>query len=589
MVIVVVALLLLNLSIIVYFVHPAFNPDDDDGDVKEPEPEDDWLVPEEPEQLEQDVTWEGQDMFIERPLVLAPNIDLSIRDSDLRIHLEDLMFWLQPAIRVDNGASLDIRDSTIEVYQDPRLAASVVGGAYQRPDHHVPYIARVVNLDEAVDPVFHMDVQWLGNGTPVAVGVIPAGGTELVLLDTFTPDEGSSERWHHIQVELADYAGTRPWVVTWFYSYPDAPIFIGNLSVMEGGEWPPGDMFPTGHPMKDGWFASRFSDLPSLQRATFERGRWYGLERSWQPLIESEGDVMISGSSIIEPPGMGRKASGDIHKEDIDPETMMSIDQVGGHGGHIKMVGGSLRLTDSELVNVPVTGLNTSLYAEGSTFRGDHDLVSLHRPDGTFTECDFVTDPLSPDNPFNAYSYRYLWALGIEGGSDDGALEISDNLFSGSHIAIDLSHASVNIEGNTFSHIKGMSIWDHASEGLDWGWLSAHNTFEDHARNIYLKSTVTDVEFVHPDNETEEIQVYSSASIQTWLDLHSPFAGQLRSVYGNQIRYIVPRILIKASGEYQTSRVVHADVTWQHESEAFTFSPSDRQLTIDLSELFKEG
>jgi hypothetical protein len=584
-VIVVVILLLLNFLIIVYFVHPALNPDDDDGNITEPEPEGDWVLPTEPVELETDTLWDDGGP-IESPLVVPSGRTLELRGGKFTVFLEDLMFWLNPAITVERGANLVLNDTTLEVYQDPRLAASVFG-PYRRPDHMIPYIARVVNLENAVDPVLNVDVSYWTNVTPIAVGVLPEGSEDMQLLEVLDPVFTKRHEWHRMEVDLSDFAGSKPWVVIWFQRYPTAPAFIGNLSVLDGGEWPKGDAFPTGHPVTDGWLVSRFTDLPSIQRAD---SSWFsrdGFQRSWQPLIDSRGDVTIEGSFIQAPPGMGRKAIGGIHKEIINPELARRFDQVGAHGGHLKMVEGALTITSSTLTNMPVTGLNTTVWAEGTTFQGDHDLVSLHRPSGTFRECTFITDPLAPDNPFNENGYRFLWAIGVEKPSEDGPFEILDNTFRNNEMCIDLSRASVKVRGNTFTHIAGLVLWDHMSTGVgDWNAFLASNTIEDLDNNAYFKSTVTDIEFIHPERNATEIRVFSSSPIQTWTD--RPFSGDFRSHYWNQARYIVPRTLVKASGEVQRSQVVRAQITWEYNSSHFQFSPEEEQLIINLSQLYKE-
>ena len=585
-VIVVVILLLFNFLIVVYFVHPAFNPPEDEGDVKEPEPEGDWLLAADPLNITEDEMWQDRDMVLDRPIAIKDGASLQIRDSHVKVYLEDLMFWLRPAFSVEPGSNLTLVNSTLEVYQDPRLEASVFG-PYQRPDNNVPYIARVVNLVNALDPVLHFDVQWLGNASQLAVGVIPSEEEELVLLGESGPDSEKPHSWTHVEVGLSDYVGTQPWVVIWFNIYPEYPVLIGNLTVMDGDGWPQGDAFTTGHPIKDGWLVSRFMDLPYIQRSAINWGHWRGIERSWQPLIESRGDVTIDGSHLIAPSGMGHKASGDIHKEAVNPDLALRFDQVGAHGGHLKMEEGALTITSSTLTNMPVTGFNISVWAEGTTFQGDHDLVSLHRPSGTIRDCTFVTDRLAPDNPFNENSYRFLWALGVEKPSEKGPLEILDNTFLNNHMAIDLSRANVEVRGNTFTHIAGLVLWDHMSTGIGgWNAFLASNTVEDLGRNAYFHTTVTEIEFIHPERNATEIQVYSSTPIQTWID--RPFPGYLRYLYGNIARYIVPRTLVKASGEVQHSQVVHVEITWEYNSTYLQFSPEDTQLIIDLSQIFIE-
>lgn len=594
-VIVVVILLLSNFLIVVYFVHPAFNPDDE-GDVKEPDPEEDWLVATEPIDITEDEVWQDRDMVLDRPIAIKDNASLQIRDSHVKVYLEDLMFWLRPAFSVEPGCNLTLVNSTLEVYQDPRLEASVFG-PLQRPDHNIPYLARVVNLVNAVDPVLHFDVQWLGNATQLAVGVLPSEGEELVLLEESGSDSEDPHSWTHVEVDLADYVGTQPWVVIWFNIYPEYPVLIGNLTVMDGDGWPQGDAFTTGHPQKDGWAGSRFTDLPYIQRTDFSRQNWQGLERTWQPLIEAEGNVGFIGSHVLEPPGMGRKAGSEFYKETLHPDQMRSVDQVGARGGHISVVGAALKIDKgSSLTNVPITGRDVLVMVVGTTLRGDHDLVSLHNASGGFVNCTFITDPLDPGHPFNSNNYRYLWALGVERTYFDEInthmnvdFEVRDSEFLNNPIGIEVSYADVDIIRNTFRHISGMAVWNHESTGLsDWEDLRTSNSFQDMSRIVFLKTSATEVEFTHPEIAPENISVHSSASIYHGLDLYSPFGGKLRSHYVNRIRYIVPDLLVKHDGEVQRSTEIRTEVTWQNESERFSFPVGAETFTIDLSELFSE-
>jgi len=585
-VLVVVILLLTNLLIIVYFVSPYFNPDE--GTVTPEPPEEDWLLPEEPRDITTDESWIGQDSFLERPLVVKDGANLRIVDSHIRVYLEDLLFWLRPAIQVEPGATLTLVDSTLEVFQDPRLEASVVG-AYQRPDHMIPYIARVVNLDNAIDPVFHMDVSYLGNATPVAVGVLPGVDEDLVLLDILDPTTTERHQWHHVDVSLAEYAGTTPWVVVWFESYPEGVTFVGNLSVTDGDGWPEGDAFPTGHPVKDGWAVSPFETIPTIQRKDFSRGVWDGLQNSWQPLIEGWADVTIQGSEIQEPAGMGRKASAGFYKEVIDPDRKLRSDEAGAHGGHIKMVMANLAIDRSIISNVPVTGFDITVDAETTTFQGDHDLVSLHSSSGTFDDCRFITDTLAPDNPFNSYNYRYVWALAIEDNYQQSPVDVKKCEFRDNPMAIDLSYAYVKLEKNTFMHISRMVVWNHMSRGFgSYTDMELTNTIEDAGENIYLESSATEISFFHPGWNDSDIQVHSGAPLRTGLDLYSPFSGNLKSFYGRSVRYIVPLFLVKASGQFQFTKEVKAEVTWEGKSGRFTFDPDDPDLILDLSQILDE-
>jgi len=591
---VVAALLLTNTIIIVYFVHPAFNPPDDDGDVNEPDPEGDWLVAAEPLNITQDEVWQDLDITLERPVVVADNATLDIRDSNIRVLLEDLIFWLRPAFKVESGSRLTLTSSTIEVYQDPRLEASVFG-PYNRPDHNIPLITRVVNLDNAVDPVLHMDVQWPWDPTQLAIGVLPSNDSELILLDRFMPEAGNSSDWTHLEVGLADFVGTQPWVVIWYDIYPTAPALIGNLEVLDGDEWPEGDAFPTGHPRKDGWAMSRFYDLPNIQRTDFSQYNLKGLEHTWQPLIDNMGDVVMTASHLVEPPGMGRKASSEISKEAINPELVRTVDQVGAHGGHVNVVGGTLEVLDgSTFTNTPITGNDIEILFDNSDIRGDHDLVSLHNASGGFTDCTFTTDPLAPDHPFNENHYRFLWGLALErtfftgmGSHMDPDFVVRDCEFVGTPLAIDLSRADVSVTGNAFRNIPGLAIWDHRSIGVgDWDALQRTNTFDSMGRYYYLRSGIADVEFIHSGINDTDIRVNSGTRINTGTDLNMPFGGALKNFHQNRARYIVPETLVTRTGEVQTSERVRAHIGWEDESAYFTIPKGTPQMIIDLEELF---
>lgn len=588
-VIVVVALLLTNFLIVVYFVHPAFNPPDDEGEVIEPDEEEPWLLPAEPENISVNDKRDDWTGTLDRPVVITDGANVVIQDSHIRVYLEDLMFWLRPAFQVEPGSTLHISNTTIEIYQDPRLEASVFG-PYQRPDHNIPYITRVVNLENAVDPVLNMDVQWLGNATPLAVGVLPSNNEDLVLLDTFSPTTSAPHTWSHFEVGLSDYIGTQPWVVIWFNIYPEYPVLIGNLTVMDGEGWPEGDAFPTGHPEKDGWATSRFVDLPDIQRTDFKPHYMKGLNDVWQPLIEAQGgDVTLFGSQVVAPSGLDHRTRPDLYKESIDPDQMFTIDQVGSRGGHITITEGILDIFDSTITNVPVAGHNASVALTLSTFSGEADLVSLHRPDGSVSRCTFITEDLPWSHRYNELHHRYIWALGVEGASPDGPLSVDQCVFEGSKMALEVSRADIMLSRSVFRHISGLAIWDHLSEGLgDWEFIERHNTFRDMGQRTYLRSSITDVFFLHPERNESDIRVTSGTSISHDLELPSPFSGKLKSFHGNQVRYIVPEILVLRTGEVQTSPGIGARITWESESERFAIPPGTESMTIDLQELFCE-
>lgn len=583
-VVVVVILLLTNLLIIVYFVHPYFNPDD--GDVREPEDPGDWLLPVDQDEIaDRDVrfNWNGT---LERPIVVRNGGELVIRDSHLKVYMQDLMFWLRPAFDVEEGGGLFILDSTVEIYREPMLDR-VVFGPYMRPDNNFPFIARTVNLDEAVDPVLHLDVQWLGEMTPVAVGVIPEGEEDIVLLD-YVEGPGSNTRvWTHGEVSLADYGGTRPWVIIWFDSLPSYPILVGNLSVMDGDSWPAGDAFPTGHPVKDGWGISRFYDLPYIQRGVFPGYNYRGLERTWQPLIDSVGEVSLTRSRVEAPPGTEHLTRPDILKEQIHPLAYMPVDQVGSHRGNIRVNGGSLNFFGCEVVNVPVSGRNVSVSGLDSIFSGEADLISLFRSNAGFNDCTFITEDLPRDHRYLDPGHRYIWAVGLEGNLTEEPSFIINCDFQNSLMGIEATRANLGVDECNFTGTRGMAIWDHMSTFLNgWEFLSEENTFEDSGHYLYLRTTVTDVEFYHSQWNSSDIKVHSGVSIESGVDLTSPFTGELKSFNGSRGRYIIPELLVLGNGVEQTSSGVLTEVRWEGDHEYFMIPPKTSAMRVDLEELF---
>jgi hypothetical protein len=586
-VVVVVGLLLINLFIVVYFVHPAFNDDDDEGEVNPPPPRGEWIIAAEPENITEDTTWTGIDGFLERPLLVKSGVTLVMVDCHIRVHLQDLVLWLIPAIEVEPGGQLQLVNSVLEVHQDPRLAASVFGPTYA--DNHIPSISRVVNLVEAENPVLNFDVSWWGNGTPLAVGVLPSVGAGLEILEVL--DTYTSERngWTHFEVELGDYVGTTPWVVIFFSTFPGCSGFIGNVTVLDGEGPPDGDWFLTGHPLKDGWANIRMYDLDYVASTlSMNTNYLYAINGAWRALIESAGDVHISGSRLVAPDGLARKMDRGIYKEVADPQGTKTIDQVGSRGGHVHVQNAMLSIVDSEFLNVPLTGNGTVLDVSLTTFRGEHDLVSLQRPSGSIDSCDLHSEATPTWREASRYP-RYLWGIGVEGASPDGHLSITDCTIEGAQMGLDLTRADVRMEGCTFRRISGMALWDHASTGLgEWEQVSSGNTFESIGTFRYLKSTALEVEFVHPQLEPENITVYSGTSMNLDIDLHGPLVGDLRSFHMNVGRYIVPQVLVTRSGMVQVTREVTTVIGWQQQEGSFRVPLSQDHHTVDLQVMFQD-
>jgi hypothetical protein len=178
-------------------------PDDDDDDEPPGRGIYPWEFPAETENITTDTTWTDRTGVLESPIVVEEGTTLRIVDSDIRVMLEDLILWRQPAFRVEDAGSLEVEGSTIEIFRDPKLDKAVIGplgGA----SVYVPHIMRPVNLERATEPVLHLDLAWMREGIDMGIGVYVNDFAGVELLEVVDPVGYQPHEWVHVSVPLDD-------------------------------------------------------------------------------------------------------------------------------------------------------------------------------------------------------------------------------------------------------------------------------------------------------------------------------------------------------------------------------------------------
>ena len=528
-----------------------------------------------------DTTWTARTLVLDQPVRVKSGASLRLVDCDVTVMLEDLVFWRRPAFEVERGGSLVVERSNITIFQDPRFETSVMSNFWQSSSI-IPYFARPVNLTNAREPVLHMDVSWWGKGTPLAVGVLPEGGTAVTVLRMVEPGTPKHHEWMPVDVALRAYAGTVPWVVV-FLSEPQRDLaFVGNVTVLDGGRAPYGDVFPTGNPLKDGWTVG-WTDPTYFMGLHMSQGRYViGTKDVWKGLIAADGDVSIAMSRIVAPSGLTRRVIRDVCKEEMDHNETASIDLVGAHGGHILTNGSSLSITDSVVQNVPIHADSSELSIRGTSIAGDCDLLSLRSPRGHIESTTFDGPPRWDRDHMDD---RFDWLLGIEDASPSGPLNVSGCTFRDGELGLDLDHAEISLDGCTFDGVQQLAVWDHDSSGLgDWAALSSRNRFVRCPENLYLRSHRVTVEFYASGAPNASVGIFITNPL--WYDgveLLSPIQGHLISYYGDAASAIVPDTLVTRDGSVQSSKDVRMRVVTTGGETIVPIGPDDRSIRWDLS------
>ena len=579
----IVVAILVVLSTVSYYViwPPEELPNGGDGPLLEPYP---WQLPTDAQEVVADTTWTGRTGVLDAPVRVDANATLRLVGCNVTVMLEDLVFWNRPAFDIGGGGALVIEDSSITIFRDPRFERSVIFN-YWGSFTGVTYIARPVNLTEAIDPVLHLDVSWWGGGSPLAVGVLPHWGTRVTVLHEIEPGTPRHHEWRSYEVSLRAYKGTVPWVVVFAMRPQTDMAFIGNVSVRDGAAPPHGDAFPTGDPLEDGWSARSIYEPGNFMNA-YGHGRSYTSDTAglWQGLITSDGEVDILGSRLLAPPGLPRRLVLDYEKEQMDPDEVVGLDYVGCQGGHVQVNHSRLVIEGSELENVPIVTNGTRLEVSDARIVGDCDLLSLESPWGFLEGTTLVArDPA--EFLYDAIRMeRYIWSVGVRGSSPARRLRMTDCSFEGGDQAIDLSHADVEMSGCSFDGVDQYVIWDHSSVGLgDWSSIASTNTFTRCPRNLLLRTGTVELEAYVPEGSVSRPGQPDSAWVHSDLEVYNNISYKWSTFQANRTRLIVPEVLVYASFKVAVAKAPSVWLEWAQRHLEVPIEPGVASMRVDIS------
>ncbi|NOQ53730.1 MAG: hypothetical protein GQ558_03890, partial [Thermoplasmata archaeon] len=489
-------------------------PDDPDGDDEPPdEPpweQDPWesdpdpaVRPDSRENFTSDTTWSNYGELTRLRFGVASNTTFTIRESRLNIQLENLVLSEGPWFKIGPGGSMVIRNSTIEVKKRSELDTAVIIDHTQTRSQPAS-ISRVVDLRDMDDPRLRLDLRWAQRGVSLVVAVQAEPGDELDIVDVLSGPAPVS--WGDHTVKLDEYKGTTPRVVI----FPNATgadwLMVANLHVYDGnwraGDW---DDLDTGHPAEDGWLCRGF--------VPFYESWIFGWDAS--ALIEGEGDIIIVNSTIKAPSGLPRARPQSYTKvRGYDYEGSMNK-WASSRGVHIKTWNGTVKVEMAQLDYVPLAADHSRVELNGSTFRGDADLVTLSKAEGSVVDCIFRTEDFEPGADPRDRTDKFQWGLSLENCISDDPFVIKECTFRGMELALDTSNCSVDVTGCIFQDIQHLAVWDHDGVGpMDWATLSAENDFSTLTEDLFLQShsCIVDYEGEGKPNSTEEATGYGGGS-----------------------------------------------------------------------------
>lgn len=481
---IVVVLLLINvyaLYLLVDFPQGEVEDGDGNGD-GEPEFVPPWNRKIEPLEIFDEMVWEGLEGPLERPVRVMDGGHLILRDSDIQLLHDDMLWFNGTYFDVEPGGALEIVDSTIDVVSS-ELDPNILIGPYSS-GYTIPVIHRVVNLAGTSEPLLSFDLQWRFNGTPLTVALQPTPESAIMTLEELDP-QGPCPGWEHHEYNLGFYVGTTPRIVIYLPEYPDDVFMIKDLNVTDGGKDLPFDLPHNVSARVSGWTAEAFH--------TYDMAfRYLSVH---QTIVDSEGDVHISGSTLKVPIEHMRWGGSDYDKERhmyrwFEQNWWSSVG-----GMEIRTNGGDLTIEGSYLENVPVEGNNSLVSVQDTRFSSGYDMLTLNASygvvDGSTFEFTGIGEGLHYWDEDNG---RALWAISIENNEGMEPVVVTDCQFLNVQQAIDLSYSKVSIDGCVFQGVTRLAIWDHMSGGIDsWEGLVSGNTFRSCTGHLYLKTIFSEI------------------------------------------------------------------------------------------------
>jgi len=462
-----VVLVLSGLSFVLLDIgSPA--PDEDGGDGPPP-PQEDFLV------IGFDTTWRNVSAPLDTVLSIASGATLTLEDCDLTLDLEDLVLFKMPHIAVSPAGALVLRNSRLRVLVDQNLTDAYITDedwgqwSYQWES---PSVSRVVNLAHARRPVLAFNASLRLATTDLLVMGQPSPDGPLQLLARLPMREGA---WERFEVDLSPIAGGVARVAIAPLRLGEGSMLIASARVLDGEQAIQGDAFETGDLALDGWHLNGFD--------RFSRPGSDDFIPYVSELVYAEGDVRLVDSSVEAPAMMPRRVDAD--DEQIDQYTRMGWADSWYHhariGAQIEVVGASLEVERSRIVNVPLRAEDASVTVADSVLEGDAELLTMRLCQADVGSSSFVRRPSTSVTSTNTLEDRFLhWAISAEGGAP---VWMEGCTIEGGAVGLYLEDVGAKVDGCAFGNSTEACLWAHNATGLGgWSRLDRTCTFDTLAR-----------------------------------------------------------------------------------------------------------
>ncbi len=478
--IVVVAMLLLVVLLSALTMLPA--PEGDgDGDGEDPgwefqdEGWDRWIY------VYDNATWSGWDQVMPYPVYVDNGVTLTIERSHLRVPLETMVFKEMPSFHVEPFAQLVLRNSTVEVEADQRLATAMLD-TYPYDDSP-PVLWRVVNLREAFEPVLEVDVEFMMGRSYLVVAAQMTPEEPLEPLEVLEPDEVELFEWTTLQVPLDDYTGGTPRVAVFVHNSSSRDVLISGLRITDRGSPVSGDVPPAGDLRTGGWTEQHLSGFLNTVP--------YG-EFDLEDLIFCLGDLRVEDSRLLSLPGLEREVRQYRPNGRGTEVTAWKVPEQG-----CVNVTGDLTMLSSEVAYAPIKWTGDAARLEGCSFYGDCDLVTLAGWDAEVRDCAFSFE--TPEGLWRSgLRDTETWMLALEHLANQAPVEGCTFSGEGEGIGLVVNGASVVVDDCSFSDLA-LGVWDHQSMvPLRWDGGDATVTFDPSCDLYYIETREVHVELNGP-------------------------------------------------------------------------------------------
>jgi len=486
--------------------------------------------------------WDNVNKDLVHPVHIFDGGILKIRNSEVRMYLEDLAIEGDTFLKVFEGGSLQLENSTVTLVVDDRLSGAVILKNNYDID---PGLTRVVNLEWATSPTLELDVNWRASAN-VWILAQEDFHAPLKKVAKLTRGDDLDGRWEHFSIPLDDHVGKI--VKLGIYPEyldpdPNLGILVSGATVMDGGGELKGDLQFTGDPVEDGWHRDNSRILSSYSRVS----KWARV-----PLIDCAGTLQVRDSTLTAPPTVprGHQLSYDWSMVSASPLKTGSVLLDGAvTGGHLLVSGGALEIERSNISDVPIIATSANIHVSQSELSGVTELVTLFDVYGTIESTELTGVSSEPGERSDCLGKARLpprqnWGIGVEGNSTIGTLGLYDCVFNGQGTALSLLDASAVVEGNEFKGVEGIAIWEHSTDGApptENHWKL--NTFSNVKGSRYIATTSATVwAWYDPSNLINPRDDHLAITVP-----HLPYDEMIQASY-DSVLLAMPRYLLDGNG-----------------------------------------